>query len=84
MPAPCKSVALDPDQFLDDIVNRLKFGEAALGNDAMRRTIGLFRHENRQGIEAYDRRNERDGSKTRGVLRHEGVNRRTACLVPTS
>ena len=68
MPAPCKSVALDPDQFLDDIVNRLKFGEAALGNDAMRRTIGLFRHENRQGIEAYDRRNERDGSKTKVSL----------------
>ena len=66
--SPCKSVALDPDQFLDDIVNRLKFGEAALGNDAMRRTIGLFRHENRQGIEAYDRRNERDGSKTKVSL----------------
>jgi hypothetical protein len=42
--SPCPSVALDPDQFLDDIFNRLKLCEAALGNDAMRGTIGLFKH----------------------------------------
>ena len=39
---PPPSVALDPDQFLDDIVNRTKRRKAVLGNDAMRRTIGLF------------------------------------------
>jgi hypothetical protein len=33
-----------PDQFLDDIVNRTKRRKAALGNDAMRRTIGFFEH----------------------------------------
>src|SRR5712671_1746751 len=41
---PPPSVALDPDQFLDDIVNRTKRRKAALGNDAMRRTIGFFEH----------------------------------------
>jgi hypothetical protein len=42
--APCRSVALDPDQSLDDIFNRLKLCKAALGYDAMRWTIGLFKH----------------------------------------
>ena len=35
-------VALNPDQFLDDGINRLKLREAALGNDAMRWAIGFF------------------------------------------
>ena len=42
--APCTLVALDPDQFLDDLVNRFKCCEPALGDDAMRRTIGFFQH----------------------------------------
>src|ERR1700682_3218730 len=33
---------LDPNQFLDDIVNRTKRRKAVLGNDAVGRTIGLF------------------------------------------
>jgi hypothetical protein len=37
-------VALDPDQFLDDIVNRIQLCETALGDNAMRRTIRLFKH----------------------------------------
>ena len=41
--SPALSVASDPHQFLDDLVNRLKLREAALGDDAMRRTIGLFK-----------------------------------------
>src|SRR5882762_11916252 len=41
---PPPSVALDPDQFLDDIVNRTKRRKAALRDDAMRRTIGFFEH----------------------------------------
>jgi hypothetical protein len=41
---PPPSVALDPDQFPDDIVNRTKRRKAALRDDAMRRTIGFFEH----------------------------------------
>src|ERR1700722_5639506 len=37
-------VALDPDQPLDDLVNCIKLCEAALGDYAMRGTIGLFKH----------------------------------------
>ena len=39
-------VALDPDEFLDDRVNRIERRETVLGDDAMRRTIRLFQ----QGI----------------------------------
>jgi hypothetical protein len=34
--------ALDPDQFLDDVLNRIKRGKAALGDDAVGRTIGFL------------------------------------------
>lgn len=44
---------LDPNQFLDDGVNRLKLREAALGDDAMRRTIGLFKLCVRFGVSHY-------------------------------
>ena len=37
-------LALNPDQFLDDGINRLKLREAALGNDAVRGAIGFFKH----------------------------------------
>ena len=40
--APARRLALDPEQFLDDLVNRFKCCEPALGDDAMRRTIGFF------------------------------------------
>ncbi len=44
LPSPCTPVALEADQFLDDVVNRFKLREPALGDDAVRRTIGLFQH----------------------------------------
>jgi len=37
-------VALDPDQILDDLVNRIKRCGSALGDDAMRWTISSFQH----------------------------------------
>ena len=39
---PCPS--LDPDQPLDDLVNCIKFCEAALGDHAVRGTMGFFKH----------------------------------------
>jgi hypothetical protein len=39
---PYEPVALDPDHFLDDLVNRFEGCEPALGDDAMRRTVGFF------------------------------------------
>jgi hypothetical protein len=39
---PYAPVALDPDHFLDDLVNRFEGCEPALGDDAMRRTVGFF------------------------------------------
>ena len=35
-------MALDPNQLLDDVINRFESRETILGNDAMRGTIGLF------------------------------------------
>jgi hypothetical protein len=32
----------DPDQFLDDVFDRVEGREATLGNDPVSRTIGLF------------------------------------------
>ena len=41
---PYAPVALDPDHSLDDLVNRFEWCEPALGDDAMRRTVGFFQH----------------------------------------
>jgi hypothetical protein len=38
------SISLDPDQPLDDLVNCVKFCEAALGDHAVRGTMGFFKH----------------------------------------
>jgi hypothetical protein len=43
--SPCPSISLDPDQPLDDIVNCIKLCEPALGDHAMRGTIGLFNRQ---------------------------------------
>src|SRR5205823_4416732 len=36
--------ALNPDQFPDDLVNCFEPDETVLGDDAVRRAIGLFQH----------------------------------------
>jgi hypothetical protein len=41
---PYAPVVLDPDDFLDDLINRFEGCEPALGDDAMRRTVGFFQH----------------------------------------
>ena len=40
----CPAISLDPDLPLDDIVDGIKLCEAALGDRAMRGTVGLFKH----------------------------------------